>query len=69
VLAARGYRFVSLEEALRDPAYTSTDRFTGGAGISWLHRWALTRGGTSRVLPDEPRTPDWVLKAAGVEEE
>ncbi|HEX5042614.1 MAG TPA: polysaccharide deacetylase family protein [Candidatus Polarisedimenticolaceae bacterium] len=69
MLRGRGYRFIALDEALRDPAYTSADRFTGGAGISWLHRWALTRGGPSRVLPDEPRTPPWVLTAAGVEEE
>ena len=69
MLQGRGYRFVPLAEAVADPAYASTDRFTGGAGISWLHRWALTRGGPTRVLPDEPKTPPWVLTAAGVEEE
>ena len=69
MLQGRGYRFVALEQALADPAYASADRFTGGAGISWLHRWALTRGGSSLVARDEPRTPSWVLAAAGVEEE
>ena len=69
MLAGRGYRFVPLPDALQDPAYASADRFTGGGGISWLHRWALTRGGVAAVLPDEPETPPWVLAAAGVAEE
>ena len=69
MLAGRGYRFVPLETAMADPAYASADRFTGGAGISWLHRWALTRGEVSRVLPDEPKTPGWVSAAAGVNRE
>lgn len=69
MLARRGYAFVPLERALEDPAYASPDRFIGGAGISWLHRWALTREGTSAVLPDEPKTPAWILEAAGVDGE
>ena len=69
MLARRGYRFVPLEEALADEAYASPDQFTGGAGISWLHRWALTRGGRELVVPDEPTTPAWILEAAGVEAE
>jgi hypothetical protein len=39
-LAARGYQFVSPEEAMKDPAYGSADTYYG-AGITWLHRWAL----------------------------
>lgn len=34
----RGYRFVSLEEALKDKAYTLPDTYTGRAGFSWLQR-------------------------------
>ena len=61
MLARRGYRFVPLEDALADEAYASPDRFTGAAGISWLHRWALTRGGGSLLVPDEPghRAGSW----------
>jgi peptidoglycan/xylan/chitin deacetylase (PgdA/CDA1 family) len=66
MLVRRGYRFVRLEEALADEAYQSADRFTGGAGISWLHRWALTKEGKSLLVPDEPMTPKWILEAAGV---
>jgi peptidoglycan/xylan/chitin deacetylase (PgdA/CDA1 family) len=68
MLQTRGYRFVSLEEALTDPAYQSEDTFTGAGGISWIHRWALTKG-KQYLLPDEPTVPDFVLKAAGVDSE
>jgi peptidoglycan/xylan/chitin deacetylase (PgdA/CDA1 family) len=39
-LALRGYRFVSLEEALRDPAYRTPDHASRQYGPSWLARWA-----------------------------
>ena len=68
MLQKRGYRFISLEEALTDPAYQSADTFTGAAGISWIHRWFLTKG-KQYLLPDEPSVPDFVLKAAGVDSE
>lgn len=64
----RGYRFVDLETALKDEAYRLPDKFTGGAGISWLHRWALDRG-RENVLPDEPTVPEFVLKLSGFESE
>lgn len=55
----RGYRFVSLDEALTDPAYLTTDGYVGTNGISWLHRWAISLGRPSR-LKDEPDPPKWV---------
>ena len=64
----RGYKFVDLETALKDEAYSLPDKFTGGAGISWLHRWALDRG-RENVLPDEPMVPEFVLKLSGFESE
>ena len=68
MLKKRGYRFITPEEALKDEVYQLPDTFVGRAGISWLHRWALAKG-RENVLPDEPMTPDFVLKAAGVESE
>jgi hypothetical protein len=68
-LAARGYRFVTLAAALDDPAYASPDTYTGAGGITWLHRWALSREPRGRIVEDEPRTPPWVLELAGVEGE
>lgn len=64
----RGYRFVTLEEALKDEAYRLPDNFTRRAGISWLHRWTLDKRG-EYVLPDEPMVPEFVLKASGLESE
>lgn len=64
----RGYQFVTLEEALKDEAYSLPDTFTGRAGISWLHRWARDRG-RETILPDEPKVPELVMKAAGVDSE
>jgi len=55
----RGYRFVTLEEALRDPSYQSAEDYVGRNGFSWLHRWSRAKG-----LPNkgEPDPPDWVMK-------
>ena len=68
MLRSRGYKFITLEESLQDEAYKLPDTFTKRSGISWLHRWALAKG-KENVLPDEPKTPDFVLKAAGVDSE
>jgi peptidoglycan/xylan/chitin deacetylase (PgdA/CDA1 family) len=68
MMKKRGYTFVTLDRALEDAAYLSPDTYTGPGGITWLHRWALTRG-PGLVLPDEPKTPDWVLREAGVDAE
>lgn len=68
MLKKRNYQFITLENALRDEAYLTPDTFVKRNGISWLHRWALAKG-RENVLPDEPKTPDFVLKAAGVDSE
>lgn len=64
----RKYKFVTLEESLTDEAYRLPDTFIKRNGISWLHRWALEKG-KGNIVSDEPKTPDFVLKAAGVESE
>jgi len=38
-LGERGFRFVSLEEALRDPVYAMPDVYIGREGLSWLYRF------------------------------
>jgi hypothetical protein len=63
-LAERGYRMVSLDRALADSAYHSADRYIGPAGITWLHRWAITRGLPGSVFHGEPDVPAWVSKEA-----
>jgi hypothetical protein len=59
-IAQRGYKFVSLEEALADPAYSTTDKYIG-PGISWLNRWKIAVGQD----PDSqhnPAPPRWVMQ-------
>lgn len=57
---ARGYRFVSLDEALKDPVYARPDAYVRKAGISWLHHWTFTEG---RKIRWEPEPPDWIVAA------
>jgi peptidoglycan/xylan/chitin deacetylase (PgdA/CDA1 family) len=64
VMKKRGYNFVTMDRALEDPAYGSADTFVGPGGISWLHRWVLSSGKKELIVPDEPRTPDFVQKQA-----
>jgi peptidoglycan/xylan/chitin deacetylase (PgdA/CDA1 family) len=69
MMKRRGYKFIALEEAIKDAAYTSSDTFTGAGGISWLHRWAITKGVAKDFFKGEPATPDFVMKLAGVTSE
>ena len=59
----RGYRFVSLDRAVEDPAYTLADTYVGPAGMTWLHRWAITQGKRG-IFAGEPTVPDWIERAA-----
>lgn len=65
----RGYRFLTLEEALQDPAYARTDGYQGRYGPSWLHRWAMAEKKPKEFYAGEPVVPQWVLDLAGVESE
>ncbi|MGE5412521.1 MAG: polysaccharide deacetylase family protein [Clostridiales bacterium] len=65
----RGYKFITLSEALKDSAYSSPDTYTGRGGITWLHRWAITRKVNKAFFKGEPMTPAFILKEAGVDEE
>jgi len=63
----RGYRFITLDEALQDPAYARTDGYEGRYGPSWLHRWAMAEKKPKEFYAGEPVVPKWVLELAGVE--
>jgi DUF1680 family protein/peptidoglycan/xylan/chitin deacetylase (PgdA/CDA1 family) len=56
----RGYRFVTLGDAMKDAAYKTPDDFVGTYGPSWLHRWRLAKNLPSRIK-DEPDPPQWVV--------
>lgn len=66
MLKQRGYRFASLTEVLKDPAYRSRDTYTGNGGISWIHRWAITKGKSGSFFSGEPATPEFVMDYSGL---
>ena len=57
----RGYRFITLEEAVSDSAYGQPDMYVGEEGTSWLDHWAITMG---KRLEGEPQFPQWVMDLA-----
>lgn len=61
-LRQRGYGFIPLEEALDHPAYASADRYEGPAGITWLHRWAITQNMPKSIFAGEPEAPEWIRR-------
>lgn len=59
-LQQRGYKFISLDEAMADPAYKTADDYVGAYGISWLHRWRIAMGKDASYR-DDPGPPKWIL--------
>jgi peptidoglycan/xylan/chitin deacetylase (PgdA/CDA1 family) len=59
VLRKRGYRFITLEEALGDSAYSLPDTYVGEEGMGWIEHWAITRG---KVPQGAPVFPQWVIE-------
>jgi len=59
-----GYRFIMLDRALEDDAYRSPDTFVGAGGITWIHRWALTKGMPRTFYAGEPEVPPAVAARA-----
>ena len=60
-LRARGYAFITLDQAAQDPAYQTADNYVGRNGVSWLHRWRVALNLPPR-LDGEPDPPQWVLR-------
>jgi peptidoglycan-N-acetylglucosamine deacetylase len=55
LIRKRGYRFITLEEALSDSAYGMPDTFVGEEGGTWLEHWAITRGQPPVGAPQAPQ--------------
>jgi len=64
IFRKNNYEFVSMDKALKDEAYKSDITVFGNWGISWLDRWALSRGKKGDFFKDEPATPDYIKKLA-----
>ena len=58
VLRKRGYRFITLEDALGDQAYSLPDTFVGEEGSGWIEHWAITQG---KIPQGSPVFPQWVI--------
>lgn len=56
------YDFVSIEKALEDTAYQTDVTFFGNWGISWIDRWALSKGKQGDFFKNEPATPEYIVK-------
>ena len=57
LLRKRGYRFITLEDALSDSAYSLPDTYVG-EGTGWIEHWAITGG---KPPQGAPVFPQWVL--------
>jgi peptidoglycan/xylan/chitin deacetylase (PgdA/CDA1 family) len=57
VMTDRGYRFITLEQALSDPIYRFPDKYTGTS--DWLSHWSFSKG----MKFDAPAPPDFIQKA------
>ena len=56
----RGYSFISLDDAMKDPAYARPDTFAGSGG-SWLSRTATSMG--KPLAPGTgPKVPAWITE-------
>lgn len=62
MLRGRGYRFISLDEAMQDKAYGSTLGISANEGESWLENWSRVAG--LRPSQQEP-VPAFVIRWAG----
>jgi peptidoglycan/xylan/chitin deacetylase (PgdA/CDA1 family) len=60
---SHGYTFINMEKALEDTAYQTPITVYGKWGISWLDRWALSRGKQKDFFKDDPNPPKYVVKS------
>jgi len=58
VLRKRGYRFITLQDALSDSAYSLPDTYIGEEGTGWIEHWAISEG---KIPEGSPVFPQWVI--------
>ena len=61
LLRKRGYRFITLQDALSDSAYSLPDDYVGEEGTGWIEHWAITQG---KIPQGAPAFPQWVIDAS-----
>ena len=60
MMIGRGYVFISIDEAMKDPAYRRPDTFEGKVGVTWLSRWAAEQRKTFKAKGAP--VPEFVLE-------
>jgi hypothetical protein len=61
---SNGYTFISMDEAIQDEAYKTEITVFGNWGISWIDRWALSKGMKHDFFADEPATQEYIVEMA-----
>ena len=62
MLKKNGYDFIDMDTALIDDAYRTEITVYEKKGLSWLDRWALSKGKPKEFFEDDPTVPDYILK-------
>ena len=58
--AERGYKFVTLDTVMADPAYQTKDTMVTKFGPTWLWRWTKSKG-MDLDFAGDPDPPKWVM--------
>lgn len=58
--AERGYKFVTLDQVMADPAYQTKDTTVTKFGPTWLWRWSRSKG-MDLDFAGDPDPPKWVM--------
>jgi len=58
--AERGYKFVTLDNVMSDPAYQTKDTMVTKFGPTWLWRWNKSKG-MDLDFAGDPDPPKWVM--------
>jgi peptidoglycan/xylan/chitin deacetylase (PgdA/CDA1 family) len=56
----KSYTFIKLEDALEDELYDTEITVYGKWGISWIDKWALSKGFKKEFFKDEPVIPSYI---------
>jgi hypothetical protein len=57
---ARGYKFVTLDAAMADPAYQTKDTYISKYGPTWFFRWSKSKG-MDLDFKGDPDPAKWIM--------
>ncbi len=60
IFRKHNYKFISLTEALQDDLYKTKITKFGKWGISWIDRWALSKGKEKSFFIGDPEPPEYI---------